>query len=88
MLINTISFEITYFRACTTESFLIENTLENQEKVFSHRYTRNIHFTQTFSFQFEKDMNMPVEFIEMNTWVAMVTANPDVFAAVADLETV
>lgn len=76
MLINTIAFEIRNFNDGSFSEHLIENTLENQEKVFAHRFTRCIKFTQTFSFQFEREMSMPIEFIEMDTWVRMFEMYP------------
>lgn len=83
-LIAAIRFDIHDFQNNTTEEFLIENTIENQEKVLGHRKTRNIRFEKVFSFQFDKEMAMPLEFINNSTWVAMVNANPELFAAVAD----
>lgn len=70
MLISTIQFEIP-----ESGTFLIENTIENQEKVFSHRFTRQIHFIKTFDFQFEREMRMPVEFIEPLILIAVLSAN-------------
>lgn len=81
MLINTITFEIADFTNKTIEEFLIENTIENQEKVLSHRYTRSIRFTQTFDFQFEKEQTTPIEFIEMDIWVRLINTQPELFDA-------
>lgn len=76
MLVSTITFEIRNFNDGSFSEYLIANTPENQEKVFSHRFTRCIKFTETFSFQFEREMSMPVEFIEMSTWVRMFETYP------------
>jgi len=72
MLIKTISFDIHDFNANTTESFLILDTIENQEFVFTHRYTRNIQFGKTFDIQLENDMRMPVEMISDSVWLALL----------------
>lgn len=79
MLIPTITFEIHNFETHISEEFLVENTDENWEKILGHRYTRNIQITKTFEFQFEKDERMPVEFIEMATWMRLLTVNPELF---------
>lgn len=76
MMIPTIKFEIRNFETNESEEFLIENTPENFEKVASHRYTRGIEFTQTFDFQYEKDMKVPADFISPLTWVRMLHAYP------------
>lgn len=77
MLIKTISFEIHDFTNHISEKFLILNTEDNQERVFTHRFTRNIKFTETFAFQFEKDMAIPVEMIDITTWMQVLNGNPE-----------
>lgn len=72
MLIRTISFDIPNLRDNSTESFLIPDTIDNQEFVLSHRYTRNIRFGKTFDIQLEKDMRMPVEMISDVVWLALL----------------
>ena len=87
MLIETITFDIHDFKNNTTEQFLVSATEENYEMILAHHFTRNIKFTQTFNFQFEKEMRMPIEMISEDTWMRMVELNPEL-AAVAELETV
>lgn len=77
MQISTISFEIHNYNTQTFGEFLVENTIQNQEMIFSHRYTRNIQFGKTFDFQFEKEMSMPIEFIDMRI-LAAVALNSDI----------
>lgn len=77
MLIDTITFEIHDIKNERHEQFLVMNTIENQEMILTHRHTREIKFTKHFSFQFEKEMNMPIEFISMDTWARIVSANPE-----------
>lgn len=77
MLIPTISFEIHDFQNSISEQFLVNRTPENLEKILSHHFTRNIHFTKTFSFQFEKEMRIPVEMIDFRIWMAIVSQNPE-----------
>lgn len=77
MLVPTISFEIHDFKNNVSEQFLVENTDENWEKILGHRYTRNIQITKTFAFQFEKEERAPVEFIEMATWMRLLTIHPE-----------
>jgi hypothetical protein len=77
-LTSVITFEIHNFTTHISEEFVIENTLDNQEMVFSHRNTRNIKFSQMFSFQYEKEMNMPLEFVSMDTWIRMLNESPSV----------
>ncbi|MFY3741619.1 MAG: hypothetical protein HMLIMOIP_002077 [Candidatus Nitrosomirales archaeon] len=84
MLIDTISFEIHDFTNHISEQFLVLNTEENYERVLSHRYTRNIKLGKTFSFQFEKEMSIPAEFIEMETWLRLINSDPELFAGVAE----
>lgn len=79
MLISTITFEIHNFNTNISEIFMVENTIENQEKIFTHKYTRNIKFTKTFDFQFEKDVRIPVEFIEMDIWMRLLITQPELF---------
>lgn len=85
MLTNVITFDIHDFTNHITESFVIENTLENQEKVFTHSFTRNIKFAEMFSFQYTKEMRMPIEFIKMDTWVRLLNSDSELAASVAAL---
>lgn len=85
MLIETITFDIQNFDNSTAESFVVENTEINYEMICAHSFTRQIKFTKMFAFQYAKEMRMPLEFIEMKTWVAMVSAYPELVATVADL---
>ena len=71
MLIPVIKFEIHNFAEQIFGEYMVSDTLENQEMIFSHRYTRNITFDRVFSFQFEKEMAIPAEMISMDTWVRM-----------------
>jgi len=66
MLIETISFRIFNNSFKTDEEYLIENTIENQEKVFSNRHTHGIEFTRTFDFQFEKTERVALSFVEFD----------------------
>jgi hypothetical protein len=86
MFINVIKFDITDFKACTSESFVVENTIANQEMILTHRYTRHIVFDRMFDFQFENEMRMPIEFVTDETWMLLVSSDPELFAAVADSE--
>lgn len=66
MLIDTITFEIVNVKLNIRDEFLIENTVANQEKVFTHPYTRNIQIGTTFQdFDFAKKEHMPVSFYEI-----------------------
>lgn len=76
MLVPVIKFEL------NGEEYVMENTVENQEKVFSHRLTRQIKFDKQFDWQ---EMHYPREFIEMETWVRMINADPELFAMVSEL---
>jgi len=67
MLTSAIKFEIRNIKAGIQEQFLILNTVWNQEKVFSHRYTREIEFVEVFDFQFAKEMRIPAEMIDWST---------------------
>lgn len=71
MLIPVIKFEIHNFTTNISEQFIVSNTPENQELVFTHRNTRNITFDRMFDLQFETEMNMPLEFISMATWMQL-----------------
>jgi hypothetical protein len=84
MLIETIEFQIHDFSNNTTEEFLVENTIENQEMVFSHKFTRQIKFTKTFAFQFEKEMRIPAEMISMDTWMRLFDYAPLSFIAAVE----
>lgn len=86
MMVQTISFDIFDFTTHTPESFLVEHTLENEEKVLTLRNSRNIQFTKTLDFQFKREMHIPLSFIKMDTWVRLLNTNPGLFAGVADLE--
>jgi hypothetical protein len=77
MQVNVITFDIHDFKNHITESFVIENTPENQEMVFTHSFTRNIKFAQMFSFQYDKEMRMPVEFVYPDTWMYLLNVNPE-----------
>lgn len=68
MLIETITFDIHDFTNHTDESYLVENTLNNQEWIFTSRKTRNVQFTQTFDFQFASVNRMPVEMAATVAW--------------------
>lgn len=67
MLVDAITFEIHNSAKGIHEQFLIENTVWNQEKVFAHRFTRNIEFIPVFDFQFAREMRVPTEFISLST---------------------
>lgn len=71
-LIKTIEFEIHDFTNHVSEEFLIEFTEENYAAVLAHRFTRQIRIAKAFDFQFEKDMRMPVEFIDYRVWLALL----------------
>jgi hypothetical protein len=64
MLIETIEFEIHNFELHTDESYLVENTETNYALIAANKWTRNIHFTKTFHFQFEKENRTPEFIIE------------------------
>jgi hypothetical protein len=64
MLISTIQFEIRNVKENYCEQFVIENTLENQELVFTHRYTREIKFVEMLTFDFAKNIHIPAEFLQ------------------------
>lgn len=72
MLINTINFEIHDYKTQTFGEFMMENTIANQEMVFTHRFTRNITFGKEFDFDFEKKMSAPLEFIDERILAAIV----------------
>jgi hypothetical protein len=63
MLIEAITFEIRDFKNGIQEEFVVENTIENQEKVFSHRLTRDIKFTKFLDFDFGRKMRIPSDFL-------------------------
>ena len=88
MLIETIAFEIHDFTTNTSEQFLVENTDDNWEMILAHKFTRQIKAGKTFNFQFEKEMNIPAEMVSMDTWMRLFNGNPEMVAAVAELETV
>jgi hypothetical protein len=67
MMVQALSFEIANFRLKTVETYLVENTLENQEKYFTHRFTRELQLVQMFDFQFAKEKNVPADFINWGT---------------------
>lgn len=95
MRVNTIKFEIRDFNTGMAENFLIADTPENQEKVFTFLFPktdgvrksiRDIHFDRMFDFQFENEMSMPIQFIEMSTWLMMLSQFGEQMAAVAETE--
>lgn len=88
MLVNTIHFEIHNFQTSVSEKFVVIDSIENQEMILAHHYTRNIQFVQMFNFQFEKEMSIPTEMISMDTWMLMLNVNPELIAPVAELELV
>ncbi len=59
MLIQVIAFEL------KNEQFEIENTVENQEKVFRNRFTRNIHFVNELDVAWPKKERIPVSFYDI-----------------------
>jgi hypothetical protein len=71
-MLHVIRFDIHNYADNATEEFIIENTIENEELVFTHRYTRNIRFDKMLDFQFEKEMRTPVEFIDARVWLALL----------------
>jgi len=71
MLIETIQFEIHNFLNNTSDEYTIENTIENQEMVLGHRFTRQIHFVKMYDFQYEKEMRLPVEFLSPAVFITM-----------------
>ncbi len=71
MMLPTISFEIHDFKNDIHGEFLILNTIENQEKVLTHRHTRDIKFGKTFEGQFKREMRMPAEFIDSRILVGL-----------------
>lgn len=77
MLIPVIKFEIHDFANNFQKEFVIANTPENQEKVFAHHHTRDIHFESEIDFVFEKKTEMPAEFINWQIWAAIVSENPE-----------
>lgn len=79
MLIKTITFEIHNFQTHISELFVVENTPEMQEKILTHRYTRNIQFDQMQDFQFRREMRIPSEFIDMNIWIRLLSEKPYLF---------
>jgi hypothetical protein len=52
MLVETIAFRIFDRNSGTDNEYVIENTSDNQEMVFSNHYTHAIEFGQMFDFQF------------------------------------
>lgn len=77
MMIPTIKFEIRNFKTGEFATYLIENTALNYELVATHRYTRDIVVGETFSFQFEKEMNVPAFIVEY--YDAMITEAVETF---------
>lgn len=69
MLVSTINFEIHNFTTHTSETFMVENTVENQEMIFTHSYTRNIKFMDMFDFEFARKNVIP-KFILFGATVA------------------
>lgn len=63
MLIPVIKFEITDFRKKTSEAYCILNTEDNWNKVASHKYTREIEFTNEMDVTFAHVMRIPQAFI-------------------------
>jgi len=59
MLIETIKFEIRDYTTGAAEQFVVENTATNYELIATQRNTRDIHFEQMFSFDFERKQNVP-----------------------------
>lgn len=60
MLVETIEFGM----HGTDEKFVVPNTEENYEIIAGNRFTRQIHFAKSFSFQFNKEVKAPAFFIE------------------------
>jgi hypothetical protein len=86
MLISTIEFAITDFNTGISTEFLIEDTIENEDKVMAHPFTRCINYTKTFDFEFAKKETMPLEFIEMDTWLRLLNnPTPAMLAFLADI---
>jgi hypothetical protein len=73
MLVSVISFEIPNRAMGTVDEFVIENTIENQEKVFSNRFTRAIKFFKMFDFELVKKMKMPASFIDPRILIALLS---------------
>lgn len=63
MLIETITFEIHNAKEGIHEEFVVENTIEMQEKIFTHHFTRAIHFTKMFDFEYIKNQRIPSDFL-------------------------
>jgi hypothetical protein len=72
MLIETIAFEIHNSKLGIHEEYLVESTEDNYEKILTNRFSRQIKFTKTFDFQFEKDENIPLSFIEFDDEIDMI----------------
>lgn len=91
MQIEAIAFEIRDFSNGSFSEYLVENTIENQELINSHRFTRDIRFVKIFDFQFEKEETIPeffAEDIDMSVWITILNNNPELAATVAELEEV
>ncbi len=79
-LVSTIQFDIHDFKSGISESFMVEATEDNYEKVLQHRFTRNIQFTKEFRHQFEREMSIPVEFINPMFILAVYELKPHLFS--------
>ncbi len=67
MLISTISFDVHDFKNNISQSFIVENTIENLELIEGHRFTRAISFAKEFDFDFNRKSKMPTFMIEAFT---------------------
>jgi hypothetical protein len=86
MLIPTIEFAITDFNTGISTDYVIADTIENEDRVMAHKYTRCINYTKTFDFEFARKEVIPPEFIDMSIWALMLNSNsPAMLAFLADI---
>lgn len=65
MFIQVIEFEIRNFATGTSEEFAVESTADNFEAITRHRFTRAIHVSQMFDFEFAQKEKAP-KFIQFS----------------------
>ncbi len=68
-----IKFEKGDYSTGAFQEFIVDNTPENWNLILSDRFSRNIRAEHMFDFQYEKEMSIPVEYIDMRIWATLTT---------------
>lgn len=85
MLIETIAFRIFDSNKGTDTEYLIPDTIDNQELVFSNRHTHAIEFKEMFDFQFSHEQFAP-KFIEFGNAFLDAWDNSDNHLEISDVD--